>query len=92
MPLQRRLPKRGFRNPLRKNYAEINVRDLERFEANTLIDEDLLRKTGLIKGKWDGIKLLGKGDITKSLTVKVHRCSVGAQEKIEAAGGQVEVI
>ena len=92
MPLQRRLPKRGFHNPLTKNYAEINVRDLERFEAETVVDEDLLRKSGLIKGKWDGIKLLGKGDITKSLTVKVHRCSVGAQDKIEAAGGQVEAV
>ena len=67
MPLQRRLPKRGFHNPFKQEYAEINVRDLERFEAKTVVDEDLLRQSGLVKGKWDGIKLLGKGDITKSL-------------------------
>ena len=92
MPLQRRLPKRGFHNPFRKVYAEINVRDLERFAQGSVVDEDLLRQSGLVKGRWDGIKLLGSGDITRSITVKVDRCSAGARQKIEAAGGQVEVI
>ena len=92
MPLQRRLPKRGFHNPFKKAYAEINVRDLERFEAESLVDESLLRQSGLVKGRWDGVKLLGKGDIAKSLSVKVHRCSAGAREKIEAAGGSLEIV
>jgi large subunit ribosomal protein L15 len=92
MPLQRRLPKRGFHNPFRKVYAEINVRDLERFAQGSVVDEELLRQSGLVKGRWDGVKLLGSGDITRSLTVKVARCSVGARQKIEAAGGQVETV
>ena len=92
MPLQRRLPKRGFHNPFRKIYAAVNVRDLERFAPDSVVDEELLRQSGLVKGRWDGIKLLGSGDITKSLTVKVDRCSAGARQKIEAAGGQVEVV
>ncbi len=91
MPLQRRLPKRGFYNPFKKAYAEINVRDLERFAADSVVDEALLRQKGLVKGRCDGVKLLGTGDINKPLTVKVHRCSAGAREKIEAAGGKIEV-
>lgn len=92
MPLQRRLPKRGFRNPFKKAYAEINVRDLERFAPDSVVDEELLRQNGLVKGRWDGVKLLGTGDISKPLTVKVHRCSTGAREKIEAVGGKIEVV
>jgi large subunit ribosomal protein L15 len=92
MPLQRRLPKRGFHNIFKKQYAEINVRDLERFDADSLVDEALLRQSGLVKGKWDGVKLLGNGEISKTLTVKVNRCSGGARAKIEAAGGKIEVI
>jgi large subunit ribosomal protein L15 len=92
MPLQRRLPKRGFHNPFRKVYAEVNVRDLERFAPDSVVDEELLRQSGLVKGSWDGIKLLGSGDITRSLTVKVDCCSAGARQKIEAAGGQIEAI
>jgi large subunit ribosomal protein L15 len=92
MPLQRRLPKRGFTNPSRKRYAEVNVRELEGFAANTVVDESLLREGGLVKGRWDGIKLLGTGDISKALTVKVHRCSAAARQKIEAVGGKIEVI
>jgi large subunit ribosomal protein L15 len=91
MPLQRRLPKRGFTNLFRKQYAEVNVRELERFPAETVVDEALLRETGLVKGRWDGVKLLGTGDISKALTVKVHRCSTAAREKVEAAGGRIEV-
>ncbi len=92
MPLQRRLPKRGFHNPFKKAYAEINVRDLERFAPTSLVDEELLRQSGLIKGRWDGVKLLGAGNISKPLTVKVHRYSAGAREKIEAVGGKIEVV
>jgi large subunit ribosomal protein L15 len=92
MPLQRRLPKRGFRNPFKKAYAEINVRDLERFAPDSVVDEELLRQSGLVKGRCDGIKLLGTGDISKPLTVKVHHCSAGAREKVEAVGGSVEVV
>jgi large subunit ribosomal protein L15 len=91
MPLQRRLPKRGFHNPFKKAYAEVNVRDLDHFDADSVVDEEILRQRGLVKGQWDGVKLLGIGDISKPLTVKVDRCSAGAREKIEAAGGKVEV-
>ena len=91
MPLQRRLPKRGFYNLFRKVLAEINVRDLEPFAADSVVDEELLRQSGLVRGKFDGVKLLGDGEIDKPLTVKVDRCSAGARQKIEAAGGKVEV-
>ena len=91
MPLQRRLPKRGFHNPFRKVFAEINVRDLELFAADSVVDEELLRQSGLIRGKFDGVKLLGDGEIDKPLTVKVDRCSAGARQKIEAAGGKLEL-
>lgn len=91
MPLQRRLPKRGFRNLFRKVFAEINVRDLERFAPDSVVDQEILRQSGLVKGRYDGVKLLGTGEISKPLTVKVDRCSAGARQKIEAAGGQVEV-
>ncbi len=90
MPLQRRLPKRGFRNPFREVFAEVNVRDLEVFASDSVVDEGLLRQNGLVKGQCAGVKLLGSGEINKPLTVKVDRCSVGARQKIEAAGGKVE--
>ncbi len=92
MPLQRRVPKRGFDNPFKKRYAEVNVRELERFAADTVVDESILRQSGLVKGAWDGIKILGAGQIAKPLVLKVHRCSGTAREKIEAAGGRIEVI
>ena len=88
--MQRRLPKRGFHNPFRKAYAEVNVRDLEYFDAGSVVDEEILRQKGLVKGQWEGVKLLGTGEISKSLTVKVDRCSAAARQKIEAAGGKVE--
>lgn len=92
-PLQRRLPKRGFNNKrFATEYAEINVSVLERFDANTEVTPELLKKTGIVKQQKDGIKLLGTGELTKPLTVKVHAISKGAQEKVEAAGGKVEVI
>ena len=94
MPLMRRMPKRGFTNIFAKEYAIINVRDLNRFEDNTTITPELLIKEGLVKrGKVvDGIKILGDGDVEKKLTVKAHKFSKTAAEKIEAAGGKVEVI
>jgi large subunit ribosomal protein L15 len=92
MPIHRRLPKRGFTNIFKKNVAIINIRDLERFESGSVVDETLLIRKGLIKGKRDAVKLLGKGDISYPLVVKVNSVSNGAREKIEAAGGTVEVV
>ena len=92
MPLQRRLPKRGFTNIFKKKFAEINLRDLARFESGSLVDEPTLVRCGLISGKRDGIKLLGKGEITYPLSIKVNRVSKSARAKIEAAGGNIEVI
>ncbi|MDF1589927.1 MAG: 50S ribosomal protein L15 [Desulfobacterales bacterium] len=92
MPLQRRLPKRGFTNIFKKKFAEINLRDLARFESGSLVDEPALVRSGLISGKRDGIKLLGKGEIAHPLSIKVNRVSKSARAKIEAAGGNIEVI
>jgi large subunit ribosomal protein L15 len=91
MPLHRRLPKRGFANIFRKNIAVINLRDLVKFDKGSVIDEAALVAAGLVKGKKDGIKLLGHGEIKHSLEVKVNQISKSAREKIEAAGGKVEV-
>jgi large subunit ribosomal protein L15 len=90
MPMQRRLPKRGFRNIFRKQYAVINIQDLERFEKDAIVDKVSLSKIGLVKGKNDGIKLLGKGDLAYPLTIKVDKISKRAREKIVAAGGRIE--
>ena len=92
MPLHRRLPKRGFTNIFKKEWAIINVRDLARFEAGTVVDEAELVRSGLVKGPRDGIKLLGNGDINAALTIKINAISASAKEKVEAAGGTVEVI
>ncbi len=92
MPLQRRLPKRGFTNIFKKNIAIINVRDLARFENGSVVDAEALIQVGLVKGKRDGIKLLGHGEIKFAVDVKVNQISKSAREKIEAAGGKVEVI
>ena len=92
MPLHRRLPKRGFANIFRKNIAVINLRDLAKFDKGSVIDEAALVAAGLVKGKRDGIKLLGHGEIKHSLEVKVNQISKSAREKIEAAGGKVEVL
>lgn len=92
MPLQRRLPKRGFR-PLEKiDYAIINLRDLELFDAGSVIDLDDYGLAGLVNDLKDGIKILGDGELSKALTVKAHKFSKSAQEKIEKAGGTVEVL
>jgi large subunit ribosomal protein L15 len=92
MPLHRRLPKRGFTNIFKKVIAVVNVSDLSRFEQGAVVDEASLVRSGLIKGRNDGIKLLGRGDINIALTVKLNAVSRSAKEKIEAAGGTVEVI
>ena len=92
MPIQRRLPKRGFTNIFRKRIAVINIRDLLTFKSGSLVDEAALAKAGLIKGKKDGIKLLGQGEISIALNVKLSHVSKSAREKIEAAGGSVEVM
>jgi large subunit ribosomal protein L15 len=92
MPIHRRLPKRGFTNIFKKEIAVINVKDLERFDSGSVVDQTSLVRIGLVKGRWDGIKLLGQGDITVPLTVKLNAISRSAKDKIEAAGGTVEVI
>ena len=93
LPLQRRLPKVGFNNSVfATNYAIINVCDLEeRFEANSVVDEAAVVACGLVKKVNDGIKVLGRGEITKPLTVELKAFSASAKEKIEAAGGKAEV-
>jgi len=92
MPIHRRLPKRGFKNPFKKVFAIVNVKDLNRFESATIIDEAILVKSGLVKGDRDGIKLLGNGEISIPLTLKVDKVSESAKQKIEAAGGKIERI
>ncbi len=89
-PLQRRLPKFGFNSPNRKEYAVVNLSELERFDAGAVVDEAALRKIGLVKGVWSGIKVLGNGALTRKLTVKVHKMSVSAKAAITTAGGTAE--
>ena len=93
MPLYRRIPKRGFHNIFAVEYATVNVSDLEaRFENGAVVDAAALVESGAIKNAKDGIKILGNGELTKSLTVKAAKFTAGAQEKIEKAGGKAEVI
>ena len=92
MPLYRRLPKRGFTNIFAKEYVAVNVSELERFENGTEVTAELLKETGVISKVKDGVKILGRGEITKNLTVKVAKFSESAKEKIEKAGGKAEVI
>lgn len=92
MPLQRRLPKRGFTNIFKKEYAIVNVRDLNCFEDGTVVTPELLMAQGLVKKFKDGIKILGDGELEKNLTVQAHKVSRQAEEKITARGGRVEVI
>ena len=91
MPLSRRLPKRGFHNPFRQEYAVINLGSLERFEAGSVVDLDVFRQTGLVAGRKAKVKILAKGELTKALTVRAHAFSAQAREKITALGGQAEV-
>lgn len=92
MPLQRRIPKRGFTNIFRKEYAIVNVKDLNCFEDGTVVTVALLQETGLVNKLFDGVKLLGDGEIDKKLTVQVQKYSRQAEEKIAAKGGKLEVI
>ena len=92
MPLYRRLPKRGFKNRNTLDIVAINLSTLERFEDGATVDEDALRAAGIVKNSFDGVKILGNGDLTKKLNVKVNAYSASAKEKIEALGGTVEVI
>ena len=93
MPLHRRIPKRGFHNEFRTEYAVVNLDTLaERFDAGTVITPELLREQGLIRSKGQKIKVLARGDISKKLTVRAHKFSGKAAEKIAAAGGATEVL
>jgi large subunit ribosomal protein L15 len=91
-PLHRRLPKRGFRNAFAKITAEINVGDLEGFSAGANVDVAALAAHGLVRGRYDRIKVLGSGEITKAITVTAHAFSKSAAEKIQKAGGKVVVL
>lgn len=90
-PLYRRIPKRGFNNIFSVEYATVNVSDLERFEDGTVVNMELLVKEGMIKRELAGLKVLGNGNLTHKLTVEAKKFSKSAQEKIEAAGGKIEV-
>ena len=92
MPLYRRLPKRGFNNKWAKEYAEVNVKDLNRFEDGTEVDLGMLLAAGLVGKQLDGLKVLGNGELSKKLTVKAEKFSKSAVEKIEKAGGKAEGI
>jgi large subunit ribosomal protein L15 len=87
MPLHRRLPKRGFTNIFKKDYAVVNVSDLERFDNGATVDEAALRSAGLVKGQHDGVKVLGDGELSRKLTVSATKFSKSAREIIEKAGG-----
>jgi large subunit ribosomal protein L15 len=90
--MQRRLPKRGFRNPFPAITAEVNVGDLDVFEAGANVDEKALVSRGLVRGRFDRIKILGEGDLSKPVTVSAHAFSRTAAEKIQKAGGKVVTI
>jgi large subunit ribosomal protein L15 len=92
MPLHRRLPKRGFTNIFKKEYAVVNLSDLERFDNGATVDESSLRAAGLIKGRNDGVKILGTGKLSKKLTVSATKFSATARKQIEAAGGTCQEI
>jgi large subunit ribosomal protein L15 len=92
MPLYRRLPKRGFYNKFGKDYAEVNISDLNRFEEGAVVDPVALIESGILKNVRDGVRILGNGELTKSLTVIANGFTKSAEEKIQAAGGKVEVV
>jgi large subunit ribosomal protein L15 len=92
MPLQRRLPKRGFRNIFKKYYALVHIRDLNRFSAGEVVDVEALRKAGLVKKAADAVKIVGDGELTIALTVRAHAVTEAARKKIEAASGKVEKV
>jgi large subunit ribosomal protein L15 len=90
MPLHRRLPKRGFTNIFKKDFAVVNLSDLERFDNGATVNETSLRQAGLVKGQHDGVKILGDGELSKKLTVTATKFSATARKQIEAAGGTCE--
>jgi len=93
MPLHRRVPKRGFHNPFRVEYAVVNIDTIaERFDAGTVVTPDLLRERGLVHGSDQRIKVLARGDVSKALTIRAHKFSGKAAEKIAAAGGAAETL
>ena len=92
MPLHRRVPKRGFHNRFRKEYAEVNLDRLEAFDAGTLVTPELLKQHGIVRQLRDGVKVLGGGALSKALTVRAHKFSAKAKEAIAGAGGAAEVI
>ncbi|KPK94295.1 MAG: 50S ribosomal protein L15 [Deltaproteobacteria bacterium SM23_61] len=92
MPLQRRLPKRGFKNPFRKEWTVVNLRDLSAFPDGAVVDVEGMKSSGLVKKVGFGVKILGEGEISRPLTVRAHAFSLSARKKIEAAGGKTEVI
>ena len=92
MPLYRRIPKRGFTNPNTKKIVAINLSELERFENGADVTVEALRAAGVVKNSFDGVKILGNGELTKKLNVSVNAFSASAKEKIEALGGKAEVI
>ncbi len=91
MPLQRRIPKRGFHNIFATRYAIVNVSQLNQFRKGSKVDAAALKKAGVIKKEYDGVKVLGNGELTKSLTVIAAKFSASAKEKIEGVGGKAEV-
>ena len=91
MPLQRRLPKRGFHNIFRKRFAIINLKQIAQL-GESAISPETLQERGIVKNLYDGLKILGEGELTKAVTVKAHHFSESAREKILKAGGQVEVL
>jgi large subunit ribosomal protein L15 len=91
MPLQRRLPKRGFKNIFKKRFALVHIRDLNRFSEDEVVDFEALRKAGLVKKLYDGVKILGDGELKVPLTVRAHKFTESARKKIEAASGKVEM-
>ncbi len=92
MPLYRRLPKRGFTNIFAKKYVSINVEDLNKFDDNAEVTAETLIEKGVISKAYDGVKILGRGEVTKKVNVKVAKYSASAKEKIEKAGGKAEVM
>ena len=92
MPLQRRLPKRGFHNHFKKIYDLINIQDLNRCEPNSVVNLETLKELGFYKGAKDGIKLLGNGELAHPVEIQVNKASKEAIKKIEAAGGKIELI
>ena len=92
MPLQRRLPKRGFRPPFKKRFVILHVKDLNRFPKDTVVEPDLLFQSGLLRKKGEAVKLLSDGELQHPLTIRVHQASKAALQKVAAASGRVEVI